>query len=153
MTHVAWNCDGKKLAAVGIDKSPRIWSPEKSVRVLILLRWWVFYLVYRWSQELRPFSREDILMTSIISHGILLIPSSSVHRVKRTDGSFFGTHDVCLKRFSNPSYQSLIIAYLFRKSMHSTMSDEGITSTNKLFSRWAFPVVRLCRSPAFFHDT
>ena len=31
MTHVAWNCDGKKLAAVGIDKSTRIWSPEKSV--------------------------------------------------------------------------------------------------------------------------
>jgi len=31
MTHVAWNCDGKKLAAVGIDKSTRIWSPEKSM--------------------------------------------------------------------------------------------------------------------------
>ncbi|KAF8165606.1 WD40-repeat-containing domain protein [Crassisporium funariophilum] len=31
MTHVAWNCDGKKLAAVGIDKSTRVWSPEKSM--------------------------------------------------------------------------------------------------------------------------
>lgn len=32
MTHVAWSCDGKKLAAVGIDKVTRVWSPEKSVR-------------------------------------------------------------------------------------------------------------------------
>jgi len=31
MTHVAWNCDGKKLAAVGIDKITRVWAPEKSV--------------------------------------------------------------------------------------------------------------------------
>jgi THO complex subunit 3 len=31
MTHVAWNCDGKKLAAVGIDKVTRVWMPEKSV--------------------------------------------------------------------------------------------------------------------------
>ncbi|KAI0638425.1 WD40 repeat-like protein [Trametes polyzona] len=31
MNHVAWNCDGKKLAAVGIDKVVRIWSPEKSL--------------------------------------------------------------------------------------------------------------------------
>ncbi|KAG6861576.1 hypothetical protein C0995_014872 [Termitomyces sp. Mi166 len=31
VTHVAWNCDGKKLAAAGIDKHPRVWCPEKSV--------------------------------------------------------------------------------------------------------------------------
>lgn len=31
MTHVAWNCDGKKLAAVGIDKATRIWNPEKNL--------------------------------------------------------------------------------------------------------------------------
>ncbi|TFK25966.1 WD40 repeat-like protein [Coprinopsis marcescibilis] len=31
MTHVAWSCDGKKLAAVGIDKATRIWNPEKSL--------------------------------------------------------------------------------------------------------------------------
>ncbi|TFK63553.1 WD40 repeat-like protein [Pluteus cervinus] len=31
MTHVAWSCDGRKLAAVGIDKVTRIWSPEKSM--------------------------------------------------------------------------------------------------------------------------
>lgn len=31
MTHVAWSCDGKKLAAVGIDKVTRVWSPEKSM--------------------------------------------------------------------------------------------------------------------------
>jgi THO complex subunit 3 len=31
MSHVAWSCDGKKLAAVGIDKIVRVWQPEKSV--------------------------------------------------------------------------------------------------------------------------
>jgi len=31
MTHVAWNCDGKKLGAVGIDKITRILSPEKTM--------------------------------------------------------------------------------------------------------------------------
>ncbi|PFH51332.1 hypothetical protein AMATHDRAFT_3181 [Amanita thiersii Skay4041] len=31
MTHVAWSCDGKKLAAVGIDKITRVWSPDKSM--------------------------------------------------------------------------------------------------------------------------
>lgn len=34
MNHVAWSCDGKKLGAVGIDKVVRIWTPDKSVRVL-----------------------------------------------------------------------------------------------------------------------
>ncbi|KAG2013163.1 hypothetical protein CC2G_010099 [Coprinopsis cinerea AmutBmut pab1-1] len=29
--HLAWNCDGKKLAVVGIDKAVRIWNPEKSL--------------------------------------------------------------------------------------------------------------------------
>lgn len=36
MTHVAWSCDGKKLAAVGTDKATRIWLPEKSVSVPLL---------------------------------------------------------------------------------------------------------------------
>ncbi|KAJ4465148.1 WD40-repeat-containing domain protein [Lentinula edodes] len=31
MNHVAWNCDGKKLAAVGIDKITRVWTPQKSM--------------------------------------------------------------------------------------------------------------------------
>ncbi|KAG6854360.1 hypothetical protein C0991_007865 [Blastosporella zonata] len=31
VNHVAWNCDGKKLAAVGIDKNPRVWYPEKGM--------------------------------------------------------------------------------------------------------------------------
>ncbi|VDB89907.1 unnamed protein product [Peniophora sp. CBMAI 1063] len=31
MTHVDWSCDGKKLAAVGVDKLVRIWQPEKSM--------------------------------------------------------------------------------------------------------------------------
>ncbi|KAK0464504.1 WD40-repeat-containing domain protein [Desarmillaria tabescens] len=31
MNHVAWSCDGKKLAAVGIDKITRLWQPEKGM--------------------------------------------------------------------------------------------------------------------------
>ncbi|KAK0201869.1 WD40-repeat-containing domain protein [Desarmillaria ectypa] len=31
MNHVAWSCDGKKLAAVGIDKITRVWQPEKGM--------------------------------------------------------------------------------------------------------------------------
>ena len=38
MTHVAWNCDGKKLGAVGIDKITRIFSPEKSVSISLVLQ-------------------------------------------------------------------------------------------------------------------
>ncbi|KAF6762005.1 WD40-repeat-containing domain protein [Ephemerocybe angulata] len=30
-SHIAWNCDGKKLAAVGVDKITRIWNPDKSI--------------------------------------------------------------------------------------------------------------------------
>ncbi|KAJ8086981.1 hypothetical protein PM082_005806 [Marasmius tenuissimus] len=31
MNHIAWNCDGKKLAAVGVDKAARVWNPDKSM--------------------------------------------------------------------------------------------------------------------------
>ncbi|KAL4081453.1 hypothetical protein V8B97DRAFT_2014302 [Scleroderma yunnanense] len=31
ITHVAWSCDGKRLAAVGIDKITRVWNPETSM--------------------------------------------------------------------------------------------------------------------------
>ncbi|KAI6152368.1 WD40-repeat-containing domain protein [Pisolithus tinctorius] len=31
ITHVAWSCDGKRLAAVGIDKITRLWTPETSM--------------------------------------------------------------------------------------------------------------------------
>ncbi|KAI0309405.1 WD40-repeat-containing domain protein [Amylostereum chailletii] len=33
MNHVAWSCDGKKLAAVGIDKIVRVWQPDKSMEM------------------------------------------------------------------------------------------------------------------------
>ncbi len=35
MNHVAWSCDGKKIAAVGIDKITRVWQPEKGVREVL----------------------------------------------------------------------------------------------------------------------
>ncbi|KAJ7068680.1 WD40 repeat-like protein, partial [Mycena amicta] len=31
ITHVAWSCDGKRLAGVGIDKIARLWVPEKGM--------------------------------------------------------------------------------------------------------------------------
>ncbi|EIN11000.1 WD40 repeat-like protein [Punctularia strigosozonata HHB-11173 SS5] len=31
MNHVAWSCDGRRLAAVGIDKSARVFMPETSM--------------------------------------------------------------------------------------------------------------------------
>ncbi|KAH9988415.1 WD40-repeat-containing domain protein [Russula vinacea] len=31
ITHIAWSCDGKKLAAVGIDRMVRVFQPEKSM--------------------------------------------------------------------------------------------------------------------------
>ncbi|KAF7290897.1 WD-REPEATS-REGION domain-containing protein [Mycena chlorophos] len=31
ITHVAWSCDGKRLAGVGIDKLTRVWVPEKGM--------------------------------------------------------------------------------------------------------------------------
>ncbi|KZT05641.1 WD40 repeat-like protein [Laetiporus sulphureus 93-53] len=33
MNHVAWNCDGRRLGAVGIDKAVRLWYPEKSMEM------------------------------------------------------------------------------------------------------------------------
>ncbi|EPQ59160.1 WD40 repeat-like protein [Gloeophyllum trabeum ATCC 11539] len=33
MTHVAWNADGRKLAAVGIDRIVRVFQPEKSLEM------------------------------------------------------------------------------------------------------------------------
>ena len=36
MSHVAWSCDGKRIAAVGLDKMARVWNADKQVRVCVL---------------------------------------------------------------------------------------------------------------------
>ena len=62
MTHVAWSCDGKRLAAVGIDKATRVWAPETSVSYAHGL----YYVCSpphaepRWSTEPRHISPEVI---------------------------------------------------------------------------------------------
>ncbi|KAI4519059.1 WD40 repeat-like protein [Schizophyllum commune Loenen D] len=33
MSHVAWSCDGKRIAAVGLDKMARVWNADKQVRL------------------------------------------------------------------------------------------------------------------------
>ncbi|PIL37375.1 hypothetical protein GSI_01068 [Ganoderma sinense ZZ0214-1] len=33
MNHIAWSCDGRKLAAVGVDKIARVWATEKAVEM------------------------------------------------------------------------------------------------------------------------
>ncbi|KAI0796976.1 WD40-repeat-containing domain protein [Abortiporus biennis] len=33
MNHIAWNCDGNRLGAVGIDKVARLWWPDKSMEL------------------------------------------------------------------------------------------------------------------------
>jgi hypothetical protein len=94
MTHVAWSCDGKKLAAVGIDKVTRVWSPEKSVRHELRILGGPNQISPRWNLEPHRCSQEAILMMSIIYHGIRHTQSYSVHLVKRIGGSYFGMRDV-----------------------------------------------------------
>lgn len=55
-------------------------------------------------------------MMSITSHGILRILSSSVHLVKRTDGSSFGTHDVCF--YFRPPFLSTFNLYIHPESRY-----------------------------------
>ncbi|KIY46607.1 WD40 repeat-like protein [Fistulina hepatica ATCC 64428] len=31
MTHVAWNCDGRRIGAVGLDRTARVWNPDKAM--------------------------------------------------------------------------------------------------------------------------
>ena len=98
MTHVAWSCDGKKLAAVGIDKTTRIWVPEKSVRLgslsMALCSITNASNDCRWSQEVRHHSQVDTATMLTTSLGIQHILSFSVRRVRRTGGLSSGTPDV-----------------------------------------------------------
>ncbi|TBU47243.1 WD40 repeat-like protein [Dichomitus squalens] len=33
MNHIAWSCDGRKLGAVGVDKTARVWAMERAVEM------------------------------------------------------------------------------------------------------------------------
>ena len=64
MTHVAWSCDGKRLAAVGIDKVTRVWAPETSVSLRACHhRPSLAHTDFRWSTELQRISLEAIPTT------------------------------------------------------------------------------------------
>jgi len=94
MTHVAWSCDGKKLAAVGIDKVTRVWSPEKSVRHDFDSRYLISLVLYRWNLELRRCSLGATQTMSIMYHGIRHTQIYSVHPAKRTGESYSGMQGV-----------------------------------------------------------
>ena len=93
ITHVAWNCDGKRLAAVGIDKITRVWNPETSVSLRSLYDRQIFIAI-RWSSEQRHTSLVVTLTMSTTCRGILFILTCSAPQVKRIDGWCFGMHDV-----------------------------------------------------------
>ena len=113
MTHVAWSCDGKCLAAVGIDKATRLWAPEISVSLCM------FHYVRlathaapRWSTKSRLISPVVILTMQTMYRGIQLTPSCSVHPVRRTgesfSGSFSGTFDVSTSTHVNSGTDDLL---------------------------------------------
>lgn len=93
MSHVAWSCDGKKLAAVGIDKITRVWQPEKSVHPRPCHKKQCSFLS-RWNFELLHSIPAAIRMKLIMSRGIPHIPNYSAVPVRRTAGSCSGMHGV-----------------------------------------------------------
>jgi hypothetical protein len=94
MSHVAWNCDGKKLAAVGIDKNTRIWQPEKSVCRLQLQTESVLHFSLRWSSGQLLYSLVVTLTMSITFPGTQHTQTYFVLLVRKTGRSCSGTRDV-----------------------------------------------------------
>ena len=93
MSHVAWSCDGKKLAAVGIDKIVRVWQPEKSVSFS--------YSTcsseskrsshaIRWRFALQPYTLVPIRTRWITFLGTLPIRNYLPRPARRTARSYFG---------------------------------------------------------------
>ena len=73
MNHVAWSCDGKKLAAVGIDKLTRVWHPDKSVSADPIS--FHLYHFYRWTHVLLLCFLAVIQTMSTMFRGIQRIPT------------------------------------------------------------------------------
>ena len=109
MTHVAWSCDGKRLAAVGIDKATRLWAPEISVSLCMFhyVRL-ATHVAPRWSTGPRLISPAVILTMQTTYRGIQLTPSFSVHPVRRTGESFSGTFDVSTSTHVNSGIDNLL---------------------------------------------
>ena len=87
VAHVAWSCDGRKLASVGTDKAVRVWSPEKTV--------WVLVLCTRLSSKTAPLYSlkvampkditEDTTTIQTTSHGTNLTPNYFVLQVNEIE--------------------------------------------------------------------
>lgn len=127
VTHVAWSCDGKKFAAVGLDKSTRVWNPEKSVCLRSNMSI-IAEGLYRWSSEPRRCTRVPTLTMWTTSLGTQLIPSCSALPVKKIDGSYSGMRDVrYLEDFASYHSQEIL-----RKSERAISLTEGVSPANQL---------------------
>jgi len=97
MQHVAWSCDGRRLAAVGMDKTPRVWVPEKSVswthRAYAPISE-MLSLTGRWICVRQPHLREAMLMMSTMFHGTQHTRSFSAARAREIEESYSGIPDV-----------------------------------------------------------
>lgn len=110
------------------------------------------FIPNRWKHGARPPTVEAIQRTSTMSHGILHILNYSAHRVRKTDVSCSGMHDVCCSLYC---LIWLTIQLLSRKSIHSTNKPEIIsnTSADELFTGWPVALVHNSRPSAFIYDT
>lgn len=153
MTHVAWNCDGKKLAAVGIDKITRVWAPEKSVNLKAVLIQSVCFLMlpFRWSRGPLPCSQVGMPKKWTTYRGIRRTRICSVLLVRKIAGSFFGMLDVCCLFFLKFSFAFADTTY--RKSTHPTMLSQGVARTDKLLPRRSCPPICVRRSPVILPDS